>query len=93
MPTGECERSEQILLECLDHIDHPEERAKLIRLRSVNFWLQKYNTEAMPTILSALEVWGVHVGVAPTREEADEMFEEVILDILTLGRDAMLNLS
>ena len=46
----------------------------------------------MRTILSALALLGVHVGVAPTREEADEMFDEVSVDILTLGRDAILSL-
>ena len=92
MSTGECERSEQILSECLDHVDHPEERAKLMRLRSMNFWLRKNYMEAIRTILSALELLEVHIGMAPTREEADEMFEEVSIDILTLGRDAILNL-
>ena len=85
MPTGEWERSEHIISECFDHIDHLEERAKLMHLHSANFWMKNNYTEAMQTILSALELMGVHVGVAPTREEADEMFDKVSVDILTLG--------
>ena len=91
-PIGECERSEQILSECFDHVDHPEKRARLMRMRSKNFWLRNNFVEAKKVLLSALGLLGVHIGVAPTREQADEMFEEVSLDLLTLGRDAILNL-
>ena len=90
--TGESERSEQILSECFDHVDHLEKRAKLMRMRAKNFWLRSNFVEAKKVLLSALELLGVHIGVAPTREQADEMFEEVSLAILTLGREAILNL-
>ena len=63
-----------------------------MRMRAKNFWLRSNFVEAKKVLLSALELLGVPIGVAPTRDEADEMFEEVSLRILTLGRDAILNL-
>ena len=52
---------------------------------------QNYNSALTDTV-SALHLLGVDVNAAPTRREADTMFEQVKNEILAVGFDDILNI-
>lgn len=67
------------------HADQPEEKGALLRLRSNNRWLCNNYSDALEDTLLALKILGVTVNAAPTRKEADLMFEQVKNEILAVG--------
>lgn len=68
----------------------PEEKAEILRLRSTNHWMRGNYTDALRDTLSALNYLDVPVNAAPSRQEADVMFEDVRNEILDIGRDEIL---
>ncbi|CAA7259981.1 unnamed protein product [Cyclocybe aegerita] len=87
---GDLKESDSILSECLVHGRQPEDKANLLRSRSRNHWLKGNYAEALNDTLLALKVLGVEVSPAPTRRQADIMFEEVKNEILAVGFDEIL---
>ncbi|KAJ3513116.1 hypothetical protein NLJ89_g3133 [Agrocybe chaxingu] len=87
---GDLQESDSILNECLVHGRQPEDKANLLRLRSRNQWLKGNYAEALDDTLLALKALGVEVSPAPTRRQADIMFEEVKNEILAVGFDEIL---
>ncbi|KAI0757423.1 histidine kinase [Daedaleopsis nitida] len=82
--------SDNLLQECLARCEHPEEKARLLRLRSRNHWMRGNYTAALSDITLGLHLLGVDVNAAPTRREADIMFEQVKNEILAVGFDDIL---
>lgn len=72
------------------HAVEPEDKSNLLRLRSRNHWLRSNFLEAHNDTLLALRALGVEVNPAPTRREADDMFELVKNEILAVGFDEIL---
>lgn len=68
----------------------PEDKGNLLRLRSRNHWLRNNFSEALNDTLLALKVLGVEVNPAPTRRQADALFELVKNEILAVGFDEIL---
>lgn len=68
----------------------PEHRAKVLRMRSTNYWMRNDHFAALKTTLSALSLLGIHINEAPSRREADILFEEVSSEILIMGWEAIL---
>lgn len=63
-----------------------------MRIRARNhFMRQNYNAALTDTIFG-LHLLGVDVNPAPTRREADTMFEQVKNEILAVGFDDILNI-
>ncbi|KAI1786301.1 histidine kinase [Ganoderma leucocontextum] len=82
--------SDNLIQECLQHCETPEEKARLLRLRSRNHWMRGNYTAALNDNTLGLHLLGVEVNVAPTRREADIMFEQVKNEILAVGFDNIL---
>ena len=82
--------SDNLIHECLQHCDQPEEKARLLRLRSRNHWMRGNYTAALNDNTLGLHLLGVEVNAAPTRREADIMFEQVKNEILAVGFDDIL---
>ncbi|TFK76709.1 dual-domain HisK/Mak2 protein kinase [Pluteus cervinus] len=89
---GNYQDSDAILEECFAHIDRPEDQATLLRLRSQNHWLRNDFQKALGDNLYALKILGVDITAAPTRREADDMFEEVKNEILAVGFEEILSI-
>lgn len=87
---GNCEESDLIIQECLEKVVLPEDKAKVLRMRSTNHWMRNNFKAALKDTLLALSLLGVDINDAPSRREADAMFEEVSSDIISIGRDAIL---
>ena len=81
-----------MLQECLLRCDHPEEKARILRLRSRNHWTRGNYSAALNDNTLGLHLLGVDVNAAPTRREADLMFEQVKNEILAVGFDDILNI-
>lgn len=58
-----------------------------MRLRSRNRWMCKDYSAALNDTLAALRILGVEVNAAPSRKEADVLFEQVKNEILAVGFD------
>ena len=69
--------SDSLLQECLIRCDHPEDRARILRLRSRNHWTRGNYSAALNDNTLGLHLLGVDVNAAPSRREADLMFEQV----------------
>ncbi|TBU58822.1 histidine kinase [Dichomitus squalens] len=82
--------SDNLIQECLQHCEQPEEKARLLRLRSRNHWMRGNYTAALNDNTLGLHLLGVEVNAAPTRREADIMFEQVKNEILAVGFDDIL---
>jgi len=87
---GDYEASEAIIQECFAHSGEPEDKCNLLQLRSRNRWLRNNLSEALNDTLLALKILGIEVNPAPTRREADIMFELVKNEILAVGFDEIL---
>ncbi|KII94402.1 hypothetical protein PLICRDRAFT_695401 [Plicaturopsis crispa FD-325 SS-3] len=87
---GEFEESDRIIQNCLEKTDQVEDIAKALRLRSRNHWMRNDYSAALKDTLAALHTLGVDVIAAPTRREADVMFEQVKNEILAVGFDDIL---
>ncbi|KDQ54896.1 hypothetical protein JAAARDRAFT_196280 [Jaapia argillacea MUCL 33604] len=87
---GDYAGSDTLVDECFSKADHPEDKARLLRLRSRNHWMRNNFSQALRDTLQALHILGVEVNVAPTRREADAMFEQVKNEILAVGFDDIL---
>lgn len=88
---GSYEESEAFINECYDHADEIE-TAKLLRLRSRNFFGRNKFSEALEFTLQALSLLGVELDANPSMEFADELFEEVKNQMLSIGVDAVLQI-
>ncbi|KZT22094.1 histidine kinase [Neolentinus lepideus HHB14362 ss-1] len=87
---GDFNESDSLVEECLAKASHPEDKARLLRLRSRNHWMRNSFEGALRDNLLALHILGVDVNAAPTRREADAMFEQVKNEILAVGFDDIL---
>ncbi|KAJ6626914.1 dual-domain HisK/Mak2 protein kinase [Mycena sp. CBHHK59/15] len=68
----------------------PEDRGSLLWQRSRNKWLCNRFSEALNDTLLALKILGVDINAAPTRREADRLFDQVHNEILAVGFDEIL---
>ncbi|CDO70926.1 hypothetical protein BN946_scf184829.g34 [Trametes cinnabarina] len=84
--------SDSLLQECLMRCESPEEKARLLRLRSRNHWMRGNYSAALNDNILGLHLLGVDVNAAPTRREADIMFEQVKNEILAVGFEDILNI-
>ncbi|KAF7367339.1 Histidine kinase [Mycena sanguinolenta] len=89
---GDYDQSEAIIQECLDHAEAPEDKGSLLWQRSRNKWLCNRFSEALSDTLLALKILGVEVNTAPTRQEADRLFDQVHNEILAVGFDEILSM-
>ena len=87
MPVGNHEASEQLISEILAHARRKEDRARALRLRSRNKFLQRDFKNAFRDTVSALRELGVEVPEVVSLKQADAMFDQVKAEILTLGFD------
>ncbi|KAJ7151534.1 hypothetical protein C8R46DRAFT_1166444 [Mycena filopes] len=88
--TGDYDQSEVIIQECLEHANAPEDKGSLLWQRSRNKWLCNQFAEALSDTLLALRFLGVEVNTAPSRREADRLFDQVHNEILAVGFDEIL---
>jgi hypothetical protein len=84
---GNHEASEQLIGEILAHARRDEDRARALRLRSRNKFLQRDFENAFRDIVSALRELGVDVPEVVSLKRADAMFDQVKAEILALGFD------
>lgn len=84
--------SDNLLQECLIRCESPEEKARLLRLRSRNHWMRGNYSAALNDNILGLHLLGVDVNAAPTRREADIMFEQVKNEILAVGFEDILSI-
>ncbi|KAH9927462.1 histidine kinase [Epithele typhae] len=84
--------SDNLLQECLLRCEHPEDKARILRLRSRNHWMRGNYGAALNDNTLGLHLLGVDVNTAPSRREADIMFELVKNEILAVGFDDILNI-
>lgn len=63
-----------------------------MRLRSRNHWLRNNFSESLKDTILALQVLGVEVNPAPSRRDADTLFEQVKNEILAVGFDEILSI-
>ena len=89
---GDYEESDAIIQECLARAEQPDGQGQILRLRSHNHWLRNNFSEALTDTLQALKILGVDVNIAPTRREADLIFEQVKNEILAVGFDDILSI-
>ncbi|TFY83386.1 hypothetical protein EWM64_g624 [Hericium alpestre] len=87
---GEYTQSDGYIEECLKRAEGADSKAQLLRLRSRNHWMRNNFSSALDDTLLALHVLGVEINAAPTRQEANVMFEQVKNEILAVGFDAIL---
>jgi len=80
------------LNECINHCTQPEERASILRLRARNKYLDGKFSDALDDTLNALKILGVDVNPAPSRRQADYMFEQVKNEIMAVGFDEIINI-
>ncbi|EIN13359.1 histidine kinase [Punctularia strigosozonata HHB-11173 SS5] len=82
--------SDADLDDCFPHAVHPEDKAKILRLKSRNHWARNDYVSGLRTILHALHILDIEIDSSPSREAADTMFENVRNDILAIGFDDIL---
>ncbi|KAH9850662.1 histidine kinase [Lenzites betulinus] len=87
---AEFDLSDNLLQECLIRCESAEEKARLLRLRSRNHWMRGNYSAALNDNILGLHLLGVDVNAAPTRREADIMFEQVKNEILAVGFEDIL---
>ncbi|KAA1468392.1 histidine kinase [Dentipellis sp. KUC8613] len=87
---GDYALSDKYVEECLQRAERVEDKALLLRQRSRNHWMRNNFSAALDDTLLALHVLGVEINAAPSRMEADVMFEQVKNEILAVGFDAIL---
>ncbi|GBE78499.1 histidine kinase [Sparassis crispa] len=89
---GDYATSDALVEECLAKVDDAESKARMLRLRSRNFWMRGNYAAALIDNIQGLHLLGVEVNSAPTRREADVMFEDVKNEILAVGFDDILSI-
>ena len=89
---GDCDESDRIIADCYCHATYPEDKAKVLRLRSRNHWMRNRFTNALNDTLMALHLLGVDVNGCPSKKETDGMFEHVKNEILAVGFDEILTM-
>ncbi|KAI0793300.1 histidine kinase [Abortiporus biennis] len=87
---GDNASSDQFIDQCLARVDDVENKARILRLRSRNHFIRGSYTDALNDTLTGLHLLGVEVNSAPTKREADVMFEQVKNEILAVGFDDIL---
>ncbi|KAI0047651.1 histidine kinase [Auriscalpium vulgare] len=87
---GDYAESDRFIQQCFDWVERPEDRALLLRLRSRNHWMRNSFSSALDDTLQALHILGVDIDKAPSKQQADIMFEQVKNEILAVGFDAIL---
>jgi len=86
-PIGNHEASEQLISEILAHARREEDRARALRLRSRNKFLQRDFENAFRDTVLALRELGVEVPEVVSVKQADAMFDQIKAEILALGFD------
>ncbi|OSX67898.1 hypothetical protein POSPLADRAFT_1043081 [Postia placenta MAD-698-R-SB12] len=89
---GAFAQSDELVLQCLEHADDIESKVRMLRLRSKNHWMRGNYKAALSDTLTGLHLLGVDVNSAPSRREADVMFEQVKNEILAVGFDEILSI-
>lgn len=84
---GNHEASEQLIGEILAHAHREEDRARALRLRSRNKFLQRDFENAFKDTALALRELGVEIPEVVSLKQADAMFDQVKAEILALGFD------
>ena len=84
---GNHEASEQLIGEILAHAHREEDRARALRLRSRNKFLQRDFENAFRDTASALRELGIEIPEVVSLKQADAMFDQVKAEILALGFD------
>ncbi|TFY70059.1 hypothetical protein EVJ58_g21 [Rhodofomes roseus] len=87
---GDFATSDYLITECLDRVEDLESKVRMLRIRSKNHWMRGNYKAALSDTLQGLHFLGVDVNSAPTRREADQMFEQVKNEILAVGFDDIL---
>lgn len=87
---GDFTSSDMYVQQCLEHVDVIENKCRILRLRSRNFWIRGDYAAALNDTLTGLHLLGVEVNAAPSRREADIMFEKVKNEILAVGFEDIL---
>ncbi|KAF9243774.1 STKc type histidine kinase [Melanogaster broomeanus] len=91
-PKRDLSQSEAIIAESIQQAQSPEDHAQALRLRANNLFMRNEFADALKILLSALHILGVDVNAAPTKEEADKMFEEIKEQILAIGFEDILRI-
>ncbi|KAJ2919335.1 hypothetical protein MD484_g1075, partial [Candolleomyces efflorescens] len=89
---GELAASDTILEECYVHAEDLEDKSAVLRLKSRNQWLRNNFSEAFNDTITALNILGIDICTAPSRRQADVMFEQVKNEILAVGFDEILSI-
>lgn len=89
---GEIAASDTILEECYVHAEDLEDKSAVLRLKSRNQWLRNNFAEAFNDTITALNILGIDICTAPSRRQADVMFEQVKNEILAVGFDEILSI-
>jgi hypothetical protein len=63
-----------------------------LRLRSKNSWITKSYESALKDTIKALQLLGIEVDSAPTKRDAERMFEQVKNEVLAVGFDEILSI-
>jgi len=84
---GNHDASEQLIGEILVHAHREEDRARALRLRSRNKFLQRDFENAFRDTVSALRELGIEIPEVVPLKQADAMFDQVKAEILALGFD------
>ena len=90
--SGDLEASDEIVAECLKHIDKIGDKCVMLQRRSRNYWLRGCFREAFNDTLLALKILGVDLNPVPTRQKTDTMFEQIRNEILSIGFDEILSI-
>ncbi|RXW16010.1 hypothetical protein EST38_g9848 [Candolleomyces aberdarensis] len=89
---GDLAASDTILEECFMHAEELEDKSIVLRLKSRNQWLRNNFSEAFNDTITALNILGIDICTAPSRRQADVMFEQVKNEILAVGFDEILSI-
>lgn len=90
--SGDFAKSDSLVDSCLDRVEDIESKVRMLRLRSKNHWMRGNYKAALADTLAGLHLLGVDVNSAPSRREADIMFEQVKNEILAVGFDEILSI-
>ena len=89
---GDFATSDYLIDECLHRVEDVEGKVRMLRIRSRNHWMRGNYKAALDDTLQSLHLLGVDVNSAPTRREADQMFEQVKNEILAIGFENILSI-
>ncbi|EPS99596.1 hypothetical protein FOMPIDRAFT_1147208 [Fomitopsis schrenkii] len=87
---GDFATSDYLIDECLHRVEDIEGKVRMLRIRGRNHWMRGNYKAALADTLQGLHLLSVDVNSAPTRREADQMFEQVKNEILAVGFDDIL---